>query len=95
MKLLNHTKGTTLKKAFLIETAHNIYDSSNVPIAKAELLTFFGHKYIIDSKVTDTDVITINAHRHDTTRKLYHTITFVIDWANVSFHYDIKKYDIT
>lgn len=94
MKLINHVKGTTTERVYLFETVCNAYDNSNEPIEFCEMITVFNRKYFIDDKITDEASTTIIAHRYDTVRKIKHEIVFIIDWNNLHYHYDIKKYDI-
>ena len=94
MKLINHVKGTTTKQIYCFETKSYIYDDSNEAIEHAEMIRVFNRYYFIDSKVTDEYQTIIVGHRYETTRKLKHTITLIIDYNNMAYHYDMKKYDI-
>lgn len=94
MKLINHVKGTTTEQIFFFETLSYGYDNSNESIEPIETIKVFNRRYIIDSKTTDETSTIIIAHKYDTIRKLKHKIVFTIDWNNLYYHYDIKKYDI-
>ena len=94
MKLINCANGTTTKNIFYFETLPYGYDNSNEPIEFMDTIVVFGRRYIIDDNIHNEDVETITAHKYDRVRKLKHELTFVIDWNYLTYHYEMKKYDI-
>ena len=93
MKLISNINGETTKPIFLFETRYNVYDNGEL-IENAKMINVFGKAYFIDERINTEYDTFIHAYKYDTVRKIKHELTFVIDWNNLHYHYDISKFDI-